>query len=207
MPEFPLNNPRIVAAFDFDHTMIDRDSLLPFLFFTTGYAWSLYRLVKLLPQLLRFSVKDLSRQGVKEKILTEFFAGQSLADLQKKGQLYAAKQLDDYIKPQALRRLHWHQHQGHECMLVSASIDLYLTPWALRHGIKRVISSRLEVTPEGIITGQLQGLNCWGEEKRRRFLEELGPKDHYQLYVYGDSRGDLELLDLADFPFYRRFAS
>jgi phosphatidylglycerophosphatase C len=205
MPKFPLNHSRIVAAFDFDHTMIDRDSLLPFLFFTTGYARSLYRLAKLLPYLLRFIVKDLSRQAAKEKILSDFFAGQSLADLQNKGRLYAAKRLDSYIKPQALNRLHWHQSQGHECVLVSASIDLYLIPWALQHGIKRVISSRLEVTPEGIITGQLQGLNCWGEEKKRRILEELGPKDQYQLYAYGDSRGDFELLSLADYPFYRRF--
>lgn len=205
MPEIPLNASQIVAAFDFDNTLIDRDSLLPFLFFTSGYAWSLYRLLKLLPHLLRFSVKDLSRQGVKEKILTAFFARQLMTELQKKGELYAEKQLDDYIKPEAIERLHWHQHQGHECVLVSASVDLYLTPWALRHGIKRVISSRLEVTPEGFITGKLQGLNCWGEEKKRRFLEELGPKDQYQLYVYGDSQGDLELLDLADYPFYRKF--
>lgn len=35
--------------------------------------------------------------------------------------------------------------------------------------------------------------------------EYLGPDKEYQLYVYGDSRGDKEVLELADFPFYRKF--
>lgn len=202
-----IRNPSkmIVAAFDFDHTLIDRDSLLPFLFFTTGWPATVYRLIKLIPDFLGFSFLDLSRQAVKESLITQFFKGQNKSDLQEKGTLYADTVMDRFIKPKALARLKWHQEQGHYCILISASVDLYLTPWAQRHGIDKVISSRLEVDSKDCVTGKLIGKNCWGEEKRARFLKELGPKENYLLYVYGDSRGDKELLELADYPHYRTF--
>lgn len=206
MPDFSLNSPLIVAAFDFDNTLIDRDSLLPFLFYTTGSLQSVCGLIQLLPDFIRYSIRNKTRQQIKEIILTHFFKGKNIVELKKKGMDYAGECLDDFVEKDAFERLKWHQHQGHHCVIVSASVDLYLTPWAKRHGIDRVISSKLEVTSDGLITGKLKGLNCWGEEKVRRLIQELGPKENYQLYAYGDSRGDHELLALADFSFYRKFS-
>lgn len=195
----------VVAAFDFDHTLTDRDSLLPFLFFMQGRWKTGCHLACLGPDFLSFLIGNLSRQGIKEKILTRFIGGKSFVDLQALGEDYADRQLDQYLKPKSLHRLAWHQSQGHRCILVSASLDFYLTPWGLRHGFEKVISSRLEMTPSGYATGQLAGLNCWGPEKAKQLLDYLGPREHYQLYVYGDSRGDQEMLALADYSFYRTF--
>ncbi len=208
MPETQFNHPiskSIVAAFDFDHTLINRDSLLPFLFYTSGWRSTICFLIQLLPDFIKYAIRKKTRQQIKEIILTKFFKGQKIVELEKKGNDYAAQRLDRFVKQDALKRLHWHQQQGHYCVLVSASVDIYLSPWANRHGIDRVISSKLEETAEGLITGKLVGLNCRAKEKVRRLIEELGSKENYQLYVYGDSRGDRELLELADFSFYRRF--
>ena len=38
-----------------------------------------------------------------------------------------------------------------------------------------------------------------------RLRDYLGSTENVQLYVYGDSRGDQEILALADYPFYRKF--
>lgn len=195
----------IVAAFDFDNTLTDRDSLVPFLFYTYGWLKTSYHLALLTPFFIGFLLGQISRQAVKEKILTRFFKGKALNELQVQAQSFADQQLDRYLKPEALQRLAWHQAQGHRCLLVSASIELYLQPWAQRHGFETAIGSRLEVTSKGKITGRLIGLNCWGAEKPRRLFAYLGPKDYDQLYVYGDSRGDQELLALANHPFYRIF--
>jgi phosphoserine phosphatase len=46
-------------------------------------------------------------------------------------------------------------------------------------------------------------MNCFGPEKVARLTKLLGPKNQYTLYAYGDSRGDRELLELADFKYYR----
>jgi phosphatidylglycerophosphatase C len=195
----------IVAVFDFDHTLTDRDSLLFFLFYIHGRLKTYYHLIHLIPAFGTFLAGCLSRQEVKEKILTHFFREWSFEDLQALGQQYANHRLDYSLKPQAMQRLAWHQAQGHRCILVSASLEFYLKPWALRHGFEAVLASLLELTPTGHLTGKLIGLNCWGPEKIRRLVEYLGPKENYRLYVYGDSRGDRELLEYADYPFYRTF--
>jgi HAD superfamily hydrolase (TIGR01490 family) len=195
----------IVAAFDFDHTLIDRDSLLPFLIYIQGIWKTSYHLAVLGPAFVRYLTGHLSRQGVKEKILSRFMGGKLFTEVQALGQIYADQQLDDYLKPKAIERLAWHQAQGHRCILVSASLEIYLKPWAIRHGFEEVLASRLELTETGHIMGHLEGLNCWGSEKERRLLAYLGPKENYTLYVYGDSRGDQEMLALADYPHYHTF--
>jgi phosphatidylglycerophosphatase C len=194
-----------IAVFDFDHTLTNRDSLLPFLFYMHGVRKSVYRLITLSPVFIRFLVGKMSRQGIKEKILTRFLGGRQFSDVQALGECYAEKQLDGYLKPEAIQRLAWHQSLGHRCLLVSASLEFYLKPWAKRHGFEEVLASRLELTSNGIVTGRLAGLNCWGLEKKQRLLAYLGEERHDELYVYGDSCGDKEILALADYPFYRKF--
>ncbi len=100
-----------------------------------------------------------------------------------------------------MTRLHWHQRQGHRCVLVSASMDIYLKPWAAAAGFDDVVCSTLEFH-DGRVTGRLAGGNCYGDEKARRLAQLLGEQD-YTLYAYGDSRGDKELLAMADYGYYR----
>lgn len=189
-----------VAAFDFDGTLIDRDSLLPFLIYRNGYLQVYLNLFFLLPFFLAFLFKIISRQAVKEKILTRFLKGCKMGELQDTGKRYAAEILDTFIRPDVLKKLKLHQKEGHRCIIISASPNIYLEAWAERYGVRRVLSSELELSPDGIVTGRLKGQNCRGDEKVRRLLEELGPKQNYYLYAYGDSRGDKELLALADCP-------
>lgn len=194
-----------VAVFDFDHTITDRDSLLPFLFFVQGFWKTFYFLFLLIPSFLTYLIGYLSRQKMKERILQRFIGGRSFKEIENLGKEYADTQLDHYLKPKALKRLAWHQSLGHRCLLVSASLEFYLIPWAKRHGFEAVLGSRLEVSSSGIVIGKLIGLNCWGAEKERRLLDYWDHKKPAQLYVYGDSRGDQEMLALAHFPFYRKF--
>jgi HAD superfamily hydrolase (TIGR01490 family) len=198
-------NKSIVAAFDFDHTLIDRDSLLPFLFYAQGSIKASAKLISLIPDFIRYLIRRLSRQEIKERILTCFFKGWNYSDLEELGREYAADVLDRYVKKEALQKLRWHQTQGHRCILVSASPNFYLSPWAGRHGFETVLSSVLQTDPQSHVTGHLIGINCWGPEKVRRLLDYLGPREGFHLYAYGDSRGDSELLAIADFPFYQSF--
>ncbi|MFI0435911.1 MAG: HAD-IB family hydrolase [Parachlamydiaceae bacterium] len=194
-----------IALFDFDRTLTDRDSLLPFLFYVQGFFKTLYLLICLTPFFIGYLFRFLSRQQIKEKILHQFIGGKSYAQLCELAEQYANNQLDRYLKPEAVKRLLWHQSMGHRCLLVSASLDFYLIPWAKRYGFESVLASQLEVQPDGKVTGLLKGLNCWGGEKKRRILAYFGERGHGELYAYGDSRGDQEMLALADHPFYRRF--
>lgn len=101
-----------------------------------------------------------------------------------------------------MQRLTWHKQQGHRCVVVSASLELYLRPWALKSDFSDILGSRLESIDSGLPSGKLLGEYCFGPEKTRRLEALLGPRDGCTRYAYGDSRGDKELLSASDFLFY-----
>jgi phosphatidylglycerophosphatase C len=196
----------VVAAFDFDKTITTCDSLLPFLIYTQGRLKAYAKLFVLIPYFIGFILKQVSRQQVKEKVLASFFNGQLNSLLEVKGKYFADHILDRWIKPEAIERLKWHQKKGHQCVLVSASLDVYLREWAKRYGFENIICSSLELNKKGYVSGKLNGLNCWGPEKKRRLLNLFGLKKNFKLYVYGDSLGDKDLLEIADHPYFRKFS-
>ncbi len=197
--------PKVIAAFDFDGTLTHGDTLFSFLRFTTGTSKTMLLLAAKLPLLVGYLFGKSSRQSTKEKVLKAFYSGMPLKTLQLLGEQFATQHLDSHLKPHAMERVRWHLSQGHRCILISASIDVYLDPWAKKHGFNDVICSEVESDSQGNVTGLLKGENCWGPEKTRRLEALLGPRDEYTLYAYGNSRGDQELLAMADHSFYRKF--
>lgn len=195
----------IVAAFDFDGTLTYKDTLLPFLSFITSSFQTSYCLALLLPKLLTCLFHNNYRQLAKEAMLKRILGGMPIEYVRQWGQKFASGPLLQKIRPEGLTKLRWHKEQGHRCLLVSANLDVYLEPWALQAGFNDLLCSRVEADNEGKLTGKLVGLNCWGPEKTRRLHQLLGTKENYVLYAYGDSRGDRPMLELADYPFYRRF--
>lgn len=200
-----MKNLQTVAAFDFDGTLTYSDTLLPFLFYAKGFFATIFNLTRNLPALAGFALGIVPRQTAKEAVLTTFFAGTPLAEINALGAAFARSTLKKKICPEALKKLQWHQQQGHRCILISASLDVYLAPWAQEVGIHDIITSSLAVDASGNATGRLLGDNCWGPEKLRRLTALLGPREGYVLYAYGDSRGDREMLDHADYSFYRKY--
>lgn len=193
----------VVAAFDFDGTITYRDTLLSFLIFTFGATKTYFKLMLELPWIIGFLAGVIKREDAKEHVLTRFFKGKNRLTLQKFGNTFAHNALHRHLRPQSLQRLHWHKKQGHRCILISASIDLYIEPWAKMMGFETALCTRLAYDVNKNATGRIKGNNCWGPEKVERLTAYLGPRDAYTLYAYGDSRGDKELLEFADHPYYR----
>jgi HAD superfamily hydrolase (TIGR01490 family) len=195
----------VVALFDFDGTITTRDSLLPFLFFLRG-IWGVFRIgCSTLPHLLGFLFGSTSRQTVKEAILSGAFAGKTPSELSEVATRYAHTRLESLVRKEAIEKIRWHQQQGHRCIVVSASVSLYLLPWTQQWKITDLLCSELAVDASGRYTGKLVGKNCWGPEKVKRIEALLGDPKSYYIYAYGDSRGDREMLAIADKPFYRRW--
>lgn len=195
-------NQKIVAAFDFDGTLTKHDTLIPFGLYVLGFfRWGL-ALFCLLPWVLLFCLSLISRKALKEKLLTLFFRGMSYAELEEKAAFFVVEFLPDMLNEKKMKDLEWHHSQGHYTVLVSASPDIYLIPFAKKYGMDAVLGSKLALK-EGLITGRLEGENCRGPEKVRRLQEHLGPEKNYFLYAYGDSAGDRELLQFADKAYFR----
>ncbi|MGB7088057.1 MAG: HAD-IB family hydrolase [Phormidesmis sp.] len=193
----------VVAIFDFDGTLTRRDSLLPFLRAIAGQRRFVIGLVCLSPMLVRYSLKLIPNWQAKETMLTYFLAGMPAARLQSFAQHFANQTLPQLLRPEAIERLCWHQQQGHRTLIVSASPEAYLRPFADLMKIDQVIGTRLEIE-QGALTGRISGKNCYGPEKVARLSDWIDRSQNI-LYAYGDSRGDRELLAIAQFSYYRKF--
>lgn len=195
-------SPKIIAAFDFDGTITYCDSFVPFVFYCKGWIKSLFGFLICLPQLIIKMIKKKPRSEIKEFLITYFFQGMSIEYIKSVGDLYAKDMLPVLCQPNALKRIKWHKQQGHLCILVSASLDIYLKKWAELNEFDHVLCSKLEINEDSLITGKLDGANCRGQIKKERLENLLGPKENYILYAYGDSDGDKEMLSMADHQYY-----
>jgi len=193
---------QIVAAFDFDGTLTRKDTFTLFLKEISGQLEYVKKVIRLIPILTGYQMGWINNTLMKEHVLTMFLRGRTLHDLLKLAEQFG-QSLPQYLRPEAVNRLHWHQRQGHLCVIVSASLGLYLRPLQAILQVDHLLASELEIAPTGLITGKLIGGNCYGTEKTRRLQSLLGARETYLLYAYGDSRGDRELLADADSPFYR----
>ncbi len=193
---------QVVAAFDFDGTVTYHETLSAFLRqVVTPWRFALNTLL-LLPTLLGYALRLIPNGMAKERLLRRFLAGMPQARLAREGERFARERIPALLRPQALARLAWHRRQGHRCVVVSASIEDYVAPWALAAGFDAVIATRLERDGAGRVTGRYDGGNCYGAEKARRLRALLG-EAAVELYAYGDSRGDRELLAMAEHAYYR----
>lgn len=195
----------VVAAFDFDGTLTRRDTLLPFLLHVAGPVNFLIKIIYLSPILAAYALGMMRNDIAKIKVLRRFLADMEMAALQQLAMEFATEKLPGLLRGEAMQRLAWHRQQGHRCVVISASLELYLRPWASKAGFDDVLGSRLEALDNGRTSGRLLGENCFGPEKMHRLEALLGPREGYTLYAYGDSRGDKELLSAADYPYYKSF--
>lgn len=202
-----IDKKHIVAAFDFDGTFTYVDTLIPFIIFSKGFFPTLKGLFILRKMCWAYLRKKITNQEIKEALMTFFFHGEPFQRLEEQGIAFAEKIIPKLCKKSCIERLQWHLSKGHRCVVVSATFQFYFGTWAKKMGFQDILCSQLEVTSEGNLTGALKGKNCYGSEKSRRLQELLGPRDQYVLYAYGDSQGDKELLEMADYPYYRTFKS
>ncbi|WP_019024528.1 MULTISPECIES: HAD family hydrolase [unclassified Thioalkalivibrio] len=196
-----MTAPQRIVLFDFDGTLTRHDTLFPFLRFALGTPRFLASLPGCLPTLAGFARGRIANQVAKEAVLQRMIGGASLDDLQARGRAFADHVLDRLLRPAGMERLHHHQAAGDTCVLVSASLDLWLRPWAERHGLTDVICSRLAVDDHGYVSGHLEGTNCQGAAKPAAIASWLGrfdPDTPVDLYAaYGDSAGDEPMLQMV----------
>lgn len=194
--------PRVVAAFDFDGTLSRRDTFVPFLRSACGDAALAGAIASRLHVLLAAGVGRVSRGRAKETLLQPLLGGRRLADLEPVAEAFAARVLATAMWPPGLERLEWHRRRGDEVVIVSASPELYLAPVGRELGARAVLATGLEVDGAGRITGRLAGPNVRGAEKVVRLDAWLGG-DAAEVWAYGNSDGDRQLLARADRGFRR----
>ncbi|WP_233884047.1 HAD family hydrolase [Paraburkholderia flagellata] len=195
-------NDRVVAAFDFDGTITTSDSFRAFMLDAAGPASFAAAALRCLPGLIGVPLGWSPRGPTKARFLYAAMGPVRREVLEAAAQRFVERRLPALLRPEMLARVAEHQALGHEVVLVSASPSIYLRMWAKSIGIGTVLSSELEWR-DGVYTGHLAGNNCWGPEKVARLRAWWGKDAPATLYAYGDSRGDKEMAELAQYAWIR----
>jgi HAD superfamily hydrolase (TIGR01490 family) len=193
-----------IAVFDFDGTITKKDTLLEFIKFSRGKLRFYLCFLLFLPMIILMKIKLLSNQKVKQLVFTYLYKGESIETFNKWGTEFSLV-INKMLLPKAVEALKLHKDNGNKIVIVSASIENWIKPWADKIGVDMVLATKIETDKKGLLTGRFLTKNCYGREKVSRLLKVFPNRDNYTLFAYGDSRGDKELIEFAEEGFYRRF--
>lgn len=192
-----------LVAFDFDGTLTVRDSFNAFLKWRAGPArWTL-GIVRLSPALLGY-VFNRNRGKLKAAAVREFLKGATQAELEADARAFAELYAPSLFRPDALAVWRRWRAKGAKMVIVTASPDITVAPFARGLGADVLIGTRLAFGPDDRALGVLAGPNCRAREKVVR-LKELFGEEVRLTAAYGDTSGDTEMLAIAEERGYRLF--
>ena len=202
-PETESDADAPIVAFDFDGTLTVSDSYTAFLRWRAGPAAYAAGLLRLVPAALWFLVHR-DRGRIKAAATREFLRGVSRATLEADARRFAEQVSRSLFRPDAVAT--WKRWRGEHVRLVivTASPDLIVAPFARGLGADALIGTRLAFDAQDRVTGGFEGPNCRGPEKVVRLKAVFGP-DFELKAAYGDTGGDKEMLAAAELPGYRVF--
>ena len=194
-----------LALFDFDGTITRKDSLLEFIKFSVGSVRFLLVMAMFSPSILYHAFIKKDGEIAKRKVLAYLFKGKSEDELTRLGKAFAEKIIPEILMPDAIEEIEVHQKRGDRVVVISASLELWLLPWAESMKLE-LICTRMEFK-DGRFTGRFATPNCNGHEKVKRIRAYLDVKQYHPVFAYGNSSGDRPMLALADHGFFRHFGS
>lgn len=198
--------------FDFDGTLTFKDSLIEFLRFSKGDAYTFFLFFIYSPLLILMKLGLYSNHKAKQKILSFCFKGMLIRDFNTLCKNFAESRAD-LLRTKGLREIEDLLEKNAKVMVVSASLRNWTAPLLgtffnitndLNDKGVLVIGTELEEV-NGRVTGRFSTPNCYGQEKVNRVNAMIPNREDYFITAYGDSKGDKELLAFADESHYKPF--
>jgi len=200
-----------LALFDLDHTLIPFDS---------GMAWTQFLVGRgMLPPNAEETYLDYCRQYVAGTLDIHAMHFASVAPLARVPRALLAQWASEF--EQALRTrvpadtralVQRHLDAGDLCAVVTATTRFIAEPCARLFGVPYVVATEaatVDGTPDGLLTGAIDGLPCFREHKVtrvRQWLAQQAPGGATDLdafersWFYSDSTSDLPLLSAVSDP-------
>jgi len=185
-----------IALFDFDGTITERELFSIFL------KYSASRMRKTIGNLIILPFYILYKRGLLSPIalrkMSAFLAlfGRKFKSLNQQGKQFSTEIIPQYLRKNALERILYHKLQGDTVVVVSASLNLYLTHWCQEQGLALICNE--VALKNGYATGKFVADDCSNEMKVKRVLSQFDLSNFDQVFAYGDTEEDLAMLKLAD---------
>lgn len=192
-----------IVAFDFDGTLTIKDSFTAFLKWRAGPAGWMLGLANMVPDLALY-VFDRNRGRIKAASVRQFLKGQTRDALSRDAERYADEIWASFMRPDALACWQAWGDKGAHRVIVTASPETTIAPFAKRLGAENLIGTQLEFDSDDRITGRFASENCRRAEKVKRLRAVYG-QDVHLVAAYGDTSGDIEMIAMADEKGFRVF--
>ena len=203
----PTSHPPVhtrIVAFDFDGTLTCSDSFMAFLRWRAGPARFALGLAGLAPAAIAYAFHR-DRGRLKAAAVRMFLGGATVEEVTESAEHFAREQAPALLRPDALLRWRRWLDEGATLVIVTASPEIVVAPFARELGALAIIGTRL-ATEDGRLTGAFDGANCRGAEKVAQLRRAFG-LDVRLAAAYGDTSGDREMLAIADEAGYRVFTA
>ena len=187
-----LNYSPLLAIFDLDGTLTKRDTYIPFLLFILKHRPIRIFYVSILPFfIVFFYFKIIDNNKLKQLFLSAFLKRAKVEKVLVLASQFVDQLLKTGMSSIGLQLLRYHQDQGDNVLMATASFDIYVRILAKHLNVDEVVCTEAEVVG-GRFTGKINRLNCHGNEKLRRIKQYLGNIDKKMTIAYSD--------DIIDFP-------
>ncbi len=195
---------KTIIAFDFDGTLTKKDSFLEFIRFSKGKTFFYTNILYIGFIWGLFKVSLLKRDTAKHYIFSRCFKGETINLFNEKCELFS-KEIEKMLRNKVNEKILEYLNKGFTIIIISASIENWIKPWANTKGIKHVLATIPEVNENGELSGIFKSKNCVNQEKVNRLLELFPDRKSYHLISYGDSDGDRALLEFSDEAYFNYF--
>jgi phosphatidylglycerophosphatase C len=191
------------VAFDFDGTLTVRDSFTAFLKWRAGPVRYAVGLVRLTPSAVAYLFHR-DRGRIKAAAVREFLKGVPRLRLDADAREFAERFSRSLFRPDAVAAWKRWRSQHVRLVIVTASPDLVVAPFARGLGTDELIGTQLAFDGQDRVEGGFATPNCRGPEKVVRLKAAFGP-DLEVKAAYGDTSGDREMLAIAEIAGYQVF--
>ena len=190
-----------LALFDFDGTITTQDTYTKFIIASTSKFRLVLGYIFLFPVILLYKCNIFPASKLRQIITWVSFKNRKKSDISSIATDFVNNYLPTVIRSNMLQKIKWHQKNGDEVYVVSASLSPYLDLWCSEHGIK-VLCSELELI-NGKFSGKYISGDCSGHRKVSTIHSKLNISAFNKVFAYGDTNDDLAMLSLADVKYFK----
>lgn len=189
-------------CFDFDGTLTYKDTMFLFLKFYDKKKFYL-QFAKHTPLFILLKLGLLEAGKVKKSLISGVLKGEKKEKIEMKAQKFSEEYYPDIFRKNALDFIENMDRETTESLIVSASLDIWVKPFAEKLNIK-LLSTEAEFI-NWIFTGNFATKNCNGQEKVNRIKKEIEGKKFDKIIAFGDTSGDKEMLAFANESHFKFF--
>lgn len=186
-----------IAIFDLDNTLCCNDTFPRFLLFMLSrHPARWWRIPLLGLALLLYALRLRDNSWLKGVFLRHTIGGMRQDHVASECDRFLPHSVWPRVSKEGLKEVASRRRDGALVVLATASPDIYVNRLSAMLNIAHVLCTRLELSPDGRLTGAMVGSNCYGPSKLRRvdgFRIEHGA-EWADVTCYSDNASDLALL-------------